>query len=113
VQGEKCIDGRTLLYQASCPGTHLHGHRRYWERLLPIPTPYFGAPKKDRGRDGQGADEDWWITCWSPHSITKQGGAVAVIPGLVRTTSASKTDSTWNNALSAPEPTNLTRMTGW
>jgi predicted O-methyltransferase YrrM len=90
-------DGIELIYQRMCPGIHLHAHRRYWEGVMPIPTPYLGAPKKDSPRPGQGADEDWWITCWAPQSIGKNGGAVCVVPGLVRTFSAAASQSSWNN----------------
>ena len=97
-------DGRTVLTQRACSATHLHAHRRYWEESMPIPTPYFGAPKRDRGRPGQAGDEDWWLTCWSPCSITKRGGAVLTIPFLVRTLPAAEVPSTWGNSNQAAAP---------
>ena len=91
------IAGYKVLYKRSMPGQHLHAHRDYWRGVMPIPTPYLGAPKPDLGKPGQGADEDWWITCWSPRSIVKQGGYVVCVPGLVRSFRTSAADSTWGN----------------
>jgi len=91
------IAGYRVLYKRSMPGQHLHAHRDYWRGVMPIPTPYLGAPKPDKGKPGQGADEDWWITCWSPQSIVKQGGYVVCVPGLVRSFRTSAADSTWGN----------------
>jgi hypothetical protein len=97
-------DGRTVLTQRACSATHLHAHRSYWEKSMPIPTPYFGAPKRDRGRAGQAGDEDWWLTCWSPQSITKRGGSVLTVPFLVRTLPAAEVPSTWGNQNQAAAP---------
>ncbi|NJR66751.1 MAG: hypothetical protein HC772_17890 [Leptolyngbyaceae cyanobacterium CRU_2_3] len=91
------IAGYPVLYKRSMPGQHLHAHRDYWRSIMPIPTPYLGAPKPDQGKPGQGADEDWWITCWSPHSIVKRGGYVVCVPGLVRSFQTSADESTWGN----------------
>jgi glycosyltransferase involved in cell wall biosynthesis len=91
------IAGYTVLLKRSMPGQHLHAHRDYWRAVLPIPTPYLGAPKADKGKPGQGADEDWWITAWSPNSIVKQGGYVVCIPGLVTTFRPQAQGSTWGN----------------
>lgn len=91
------IAGYPVLYKRSMPGQHLHAHRNYWRSVMPIPTPYLGAPKPDRGKPGQGADEDWWITCWAPHSITKRGGYVTCVPGLVRSFRTAADESTWGN----------------
>jgi glycosyltransferase involved in cell wall biosynthesis len=91
------IAGYPVLYKRSMPGQHLHAHRDYWRGVLPIPTPYLGAPKPDKGKPGQGADEDWWITCWSPQSITKRGGYVVCVPGLVRSFKTAADESTWGN----------------
>ncbi|HEY9641312.1 MAG TPA: glycosyltransferase [Coleofasciculaceae cyanobacterium] len=91
------IAGYPVLYKRSMPGQHLHAHRDYWRSVMPIPTPYLGAPKPDRGKPGQGADEDWWITCWSPHSITKRGGYIVCVPGLVRSFRTAADESTWGN----------------
>ncbi len=91
------IAGYKVLYKRSMPGQHLHAHRDYWRGVMPIPTPYLGAPKPDKGKPGQGADEDWWITCWSPQSITKRGGYVVCVPGLVRSFRTTADESTWGN----------------
>jgi hypothetical protein len=91
------IAGYTVLLKRSIPGQHLHAHRDYWRAVLPIPTPYLGAPKTDRGKPGQGADEDWWITAWSPQSVTKQGGYVVCVPDLVTTFYPDADASTWGN----------------
>ncbi len=91
------IAGHKVLYKRSMPGQHLHAHRDYWRGVMPIPTPYLGAPKPDKGKPGQGADEDWWITCWSPQSIVKRGGYVVCVPGLVRSFRTGADESTWGN----------------
>jgi len=91
------IGGIEAAWQRSCPGIHLHAHRDYWQDVLPIPTPYLGAPKKDGPRPGRGADEDFWITCWAPRSAAKRGLAVCAVPGLVRTLARLPEDSTWGS----------------
>ena len=95
--GTADIAGYQVLYKRSMPGQHLHAHRDYWRGVMPIPTPYLGAPKPDKGKPGQGADEDWWITCWSPQSIAKRGGYVVCVPGLVRSFQTGADESTWGN----------------
>jgi len=103
--GSETIDGLAVLRLRSAPGVHLHGHRDYWRGVLPIPTPYLGAPKPNRGLPGQGADEDFWVTCWSPQSIVKRGGFVICVPGLVRTFASHPSESTWSDrGLPAPDP---------
>ncbi|MBE9178288.1 glycosyltransferase [Oculatella sp. LEGE 06141] len=96
------IAGHPVLLKRSMPGQHLHAHRDYWSAVLPIPTPYLGAPKPDKGKPGQGADEDWWITAWSPHSIVKRGGYVVCVPGLVSTFNPNADESTWGNVSVLP-----------
>jgi predicted O-methyltransferase YrrM len=91
------VNGERVLFQRMCAGIHLHGHRTYWERQLPIPTAYFRAPKRFPDMPLRGADEDWWIVQWSPHSVVKQGMYVTVLPGLVRTTTGLSIESTWGN----------------
>jgi hypothetical protein len=91
------ISGYPVLYKRSMPGLHLHAHRDYWESVLPIPMPYLGAPKPVGGRPGQGSDEDWWITAWSPNAIAKRGGYVVCVPGLVRTFEVRGEGSTWTS----------------
>ncbi|MBD2464220.1 glycosyltransferase [Oscillatoria sp. FACHB-1407] len=98
------IAGHRVLLKRSMPGQHLHAHRDYWSAVLPIPTPYLGAPKPDKGKPGQGADEDWWITAWSPNSITKRGKYVVCVPGLVRTFRPTAENSTWGNVSELPAP---------
>lgn len=78
--GREAIAGHSVLLKRSVPGIHLHAHREYWTSVLPIPTPDI-----TRLTCGRGTEEDWWITAWSPHSITKRGGYVICVPGLVRT----------------------------
>jgi len=97
VYGEKDINGCKVLLQRMSPGIHLHAHRDYWEKMLPIPTAYFQAPRRRPGAPIRGADEDWWISQWSPQSVVKQGKYIAVIPGLVRTTTTLDSESTWQN----------------
>ncbi|WP_009633349.1 glycosyltransferase family 2 protein [Synechocystis sp. PCC 7509] len=91
------LAGHNVLFKRSMPGPHLHAHRDYWTGVIPIPTPYLGAPKPDGGKPGQGADEDWWITSWSPQSIAKQGKYGVCVPGLVRCFQLTEEGSTWNN----------------
>lgn len=86
-----------VYYQRSAPGVHLHAHRDYWHGVMPVPTPYLGAPKADRGRQGQGCDSDWWVTAWSPNSISKQGKYLVCVPGLVRHVAHTSKKSSWNN----------------
>lgn len=98
------INGHRVLYKRSHPGVHLHAHRTYWMNNLPIPTPYLGAPKPNSEKPGQGADEDFWLTAWSPHSITKKNGYVAVVPGLVRTSHGDSEGSTWGQIYESDPP---------
>jgi hypothetical protein len=94
VHGAAVIAGREVLLGRSSSGQHLHAHRDHWQRLLPIPTAYIGAPKTTGGLfPGHGSDMDWWIGSWSPESAVKRGGDVVVIPGLVETFGRGR--STW------------------
>jgi glycosyltransferase involved in cell wall biosynthesis len=93
------ISDQCVRMKISCRGVHLHAHRDYWKGVMPIPTPYLGAPKRNKGLPGQGADEDWWITCWSPNSVVKRGLYVTCVPGLVRVFLNSMDDSTWGCTL--------------
>jgi glycosyltransferase involved in cell wall biosynthesis len=72
------IADHSVLFKRSSPSIHFHAHRSYWASVLPIPTPTLDLP-------GQGTDEDWWITAWSPNSIVKKGGNLVCVPGLVST----------------------------
>jgi predicted O-methyltransferase YrrM len=103
VYHETEINGQRVLLQRMCAGIHLHAHRGYWEKQLPIPTAYFQAPKSWPEMPLRGADEDWWIVQWSPQSIVKQGKYVCVLPGLVRTTTGLSAESTWGNP-ALPDP---------
>lgn len=93
------LNGVDVFYKRSIAGVHMHAHRSYWQSVMPVPTPYLGAPKNDPAHQGQGADEDWWISAWSPTSITKRGRFIAVVPGLVRTFNDPKYGSTWDNPM--------------
>lgn len=93
--GKYLIDDRMVYQKLSTSGVHIHAHRDYWRRVLPVPTPYLGAPKRDRGIPGQGSDSDWWIASWSPDSAPKNDMHVTCIPGLVKTFLLKPEDSTW------------------
>jgi len=103
VYGETEVNGQRVIQQRMSPGLHLHAHRTYWEKMLPVPSPYFQSPKKWPGAPLRGADEDWWISLWSPHSVVKQGKHIAVLPGMVRTLTVLEAESTWGNP-GQPEP---------
>lgn len=89
------VCGEQVLFKVSTPGVHLHAHRDYWRGVMPIPTPYLGAPKRDKGLPGQGSDEDWWVTCWAPGSAMKRGLYVTCVTGMVNVFLRSREDSTW------------------
>jgi len=89
------INGVEVQLLLSAPAVHLLLHRQYLQDNLPIPTPYLGAPKKDKGKPGQGSDVDWWLLSWSPNSIVKQGKHIICIPNL-SSTYALGVESTWN-----------------
>ncbi len=82
---EGTINGIDVLMLRSAPAHHLLMHRQYLMDNMPVPNPYVGAPKPDRGRPGQGSDEDWWLLSWSPKSVVKRGGYIVAVPGLVHT----------------------------
>lgn len=89
------INGHKVSLKRSTPGVHMHAHRSYWMSVMPIPTPYLGAPKKNRGLPGQGSDCDWWVASWSPNSVAKKGLYVTCVPGLVDTFLCGPYESTW------------------
>ena len=93
------IAGLTVKRKRSSPAVHLHAHVDYWAGVLPIPSPYVGAPKPRRGA----SMEDWWIVNHAPGSAEARGILVACIPGLVRTFLWHRDDSTWDNE-NQPEP---------
>lgn len=99
------LAGHTLLLKQSIPGVHFHAHRDYWTALMPIPTLYSTVSKFDRLAVGQGTDEDWWITAWSPHSIVKRGGHVVCLPGLVKTFDPTETKEPSIPAIATPHRT--------
>jgi len=78
----------------SIPSLHFLVHRKYLSDNMPIPNPYVGAPKPDKGKPGQGADEDWWLFSWSPKSIVKRDKYIVAIPDLCKTDMDPKL-STW------------------
>ena len=91
----RVVDGVEVKLLRALSGLHMHGARDYWRGLMPIPTPYLGAPKPSGGRfDGQGADEDWWVGSYSPHAVAKAGGLIAAVAGLVGHLGAAV--STWS-----------------
>jgi hypothetical protein len=95
VLGTRTVAGVEVKLTRAVSGLHMHGARDYWRGLLPIPTPYLGAPKPSGGRfEGQGADEDWWIGSYSPRAVAKAGGFIAALPGLVDHLGAAV--STWS-----------------
>ena len=83
--GTKKMEGMEVRLLLTAPAHHLLLHRQYLMDNLPIPNPYLGAPKRDKGKPGQGSDADWWLLSWSPKSIIKRGGYIIAIPGLVKT----------------------------
>jgi hypothetical protein len=90
----RVVGGHDIQLLRSMPGQHIHAARDYWRGIMPIPTPYLGAPKPEGGHfPGQGADEDWWIGSYAPRAITKTGGFIAVVPSLV--TNRGVDESTW------------------
>ncbi len=97
--GRQTIGGEEIVLMRGISGQHIHAHRDYWKRILPVPSPYLGAPRHGGDLAGQGPEEDFWISAWSPASVTKQGGHVACLPGLVRAFLHSAEDSTWGRAL--------------
>jgi len=83
----------TIKLKRTTPAVHLHAHRDYWASVMPIPSPYLGAPKPRIGA----SLEDWWITCHAPQSVEKRGILVPCLPGLVTTFLWHRDDSTWDN----------------
>jgi hypothetical protein len=104
------IGDHLVLAKWSSPGIHLHAHRDYLRKVIPIPTPYLGAPKRNRGIPGQGSDEDWWIATWAPSSVTKRGMYVACVPGLVDTFLSKPNESTWGGGKPAFKRARLRRL---
>lgn len=98
------VNGEKVLLRRTAPGTHLHAHRSYWEKILPIPTFHFQSPKHWAGEPPQGSGADWWVVQWSPHSAGQQGKFIAVLPGLVRTCTVLPEESTWDNPSPADPP---------
>lgn len=97
--GRERVNGEEILLMRGISGQHVHAHRDYWHGVLPVPAPYLGAPRPGGDLAGQGPEEDFWISAWSPASITKSGGFVACLPGLVRAFLTSAEDSTWGRDL--------------
>jgi hypothetical protein len=93
------IAGVTVKRKRSTPAMHLHAHVDYWAGVMPIPSPYVGAPKPFRGP----SMEDWWIVNHAPRSVEPRGLLVVCVPGLVRTFLWHRDDSTWDNE-NEPDP---------
>jgi len=93
------IAGVTVKRKRSTPAMHLHAHVDYWAGVMPIPSPYLGAPKPFRGS----SMEDWWIVNDAPGSAEQRGLLVVCVPGLVRTFLWHRDDSTWDNE-NEPDP---------
>jgi len=101
--GAATIGGVAVLLKQATSGQHLHAHRDFWRGVLPIPTPYLGAPKAHGGgRPGHGSDTDWWVTAWAPRSAAKRGLPVVCLPGLVTTHCPGRDESTWDNVSLRP-----------
>ena len=77
--GSEEINGIRMERQWGSPGQHLHAHRRYWELVLPVPTP---PPGPLLG--GRAVETGWWITVMAPGALWKKRQAVPCLPGLVR-----------------------------
>jgi hypothetical protein len=93
------IAGLRVKRKRSTPAMHLHAHVDYWAGVMPIPSPYVGAPKPVKGA----SLEDWWIVNDAPRSAEHRGLPVICVPGLVRTFLWHRDDSTWDNE-NRPDP---------
>lgn len=93
------IAGRRVKLKRSSPAVHVHAHATYWAGIMPIPSPYLGAPKALQGA----SMEDWWIVSQAPGAAEPRGIRVVCVPGLVRTFLWHRDDSTWDNPRE-PEP---------
>lgn len=92
------IRGHEVKRKTNCRATHLHAHRDYWMKVLPVPSRSLGAPHRVAGEPrGLGSNVDWWIVRDAPESVVAAGGHVLCIPGLVRTFLWRKEDSNWDN----------------
>ncbi len=94
VFGSETINGVEVKLLRSASAQHFYMHRQYLMDNMPIPNPYVGAPKPDRGKPGQGSDEDWWLLSWAPKSIVKRGKYIIAIPGLAKSDAVGEL-STW------------------
>ncbi len=92
--GTQTINGVEVKLLRSAGAPHLFMYRLYLMENMPIPNPYVGAPKPDRGKPGQGSDEDWWLLSWAPKSIVKRGKYIIAIPGLAKSDAVGEL-STW------------------
>lgn len=89
----RVVEGRPVKMKRTTPAVHLHAHRAYWAAVMPIPSPYVGAPKVLRGA----SMEDWWITSHAPNSVEQRGLTIPCVPDLVTTFLWHRDDSTWGN----------------
>lgn len=97
---EEAIAGERVKLKRLAPAVHLHAHAGYWQRVLPIPTQYLGAPKPR----WEPSLEDYWIVKDAPHSMARRGLLIPCLPGLVRTFLWHAADSTWGNPNRADPP---------
>jgi Domain of unknown function (DUF4214)/Glycosyl transferase family 2 len=90
--GKDEINGVQVVYLHSTTGHHLHAHRDYCSRMLPMPppTPAFTGSKKT----GYG---DWWAASWAPESVISTGRKIVCLPGLVSAFATKPEDSSWGN----------------
>lgn len=102
--GTAKVRGWDCKIKANCRATHLHAHRDYWARVMPVPTRKLGAPCREPGQErGTGSNTDWWIVRDAPMSIVKQGRFALCVPNLVRSFYWHKNDSCWDNTAKAGE----------
>ena len=92
---QKEINQVEVYLLRSAPAHHILLHRQYLQDNLPIPNPYIGAPKPNKGKEGQGSDADWYLLSWSPKSIVKKDKYIIAVPNLL-TTDMSAEKSTWD-----------------
>jgi hypothetical protein len=111
VIGTESINGVEVFFCHSFSGQHMHAHKDYWQKILPVPTMETGCPKP-----GRGSNSDWWIGAWAPGSVCKTGKKITCVAGLVSTFATRSEDSTWGNqpladpGLFSPEPAREIRI---
>jgi hypothetical protein len=53
--GQERVGGEEIILMRGISGQHIHAHRDYWRGVLPIPSPYLGAPRHWGRLGGTGA----------------------------------------------------------